>query len=216
VVITSSVVAVIPGRALTEGDQENTYTPTSRLDPLPEAPWGNFALAYRAAKALALAASDRFLVDEKPLFTIVTVMPGCVIGANELATNRAALEKGSNALVLGIVRGQKQPAGRPCQVSDVRDLARIQIEALDEEKVKGSQSFFVHSDRFAFDDAIEITKRNFPEAVATGVFPLGGSVPSIYQNIDSSSTVKTFGSLATYEESVKALLANYLALDNNK
>lgn len=55
VVITSSLVAIVPGDALANGDMTNVYGPNSRVSPLPTAPWGTDIWgAYRNAKVLAL------------------------------------------------------------------------------------------------------------------------------------------------------------------
>ena len=115
VVITSSIVAIVPGKVLSQGDSSSTtYNSSSRVRPSPTSPFEeNAATAYRAAKALALDATDRFLIDKKPHFTIVNVMPGYVIGENALATDREGLSDGSNALITTIIQGIKAPIARP-------------------------------------------------------------------------------------------------------
>ncbi|KAL5344293.1 hypothetical protein ACLOAV_010722 [Pseudogymnoascus australis] len=212
VVITSSVVAILSDAVASNGDSTTLYTPDTRVDPAPTAPYGNAGSAYRAAKALALLATDRFLTEKRPHFSIVNLMPGYVIGANELATSPAKLAEGSNALVIGIILGGKPPGKRPCSITDVRDLARIHVEALDESKVKGSRNFILkQSGDLTFDDANDIVKKHFPAAVASGIIPLGGSIGSAFQNLDGSAADKVFGALKSYEEAVVSVVGQFLA-----
>ncbi|KAK9351659.1 hypothetical protein V1523DRAFT_441734 [Lipomyces doorenjongii] len=214
VVITSSAVAVIPSSALSKGDSENVYTANSRVRPLPSSPWGDHSSAYRASKVLALGATDRFLAERRPHFSIVNVMPGYVIGANELANDPSKVGSGSNGVVMGVVMGQKTSVARPCAVVDVQDVARIQVAALDERRVEGSKSFLLDSDSVSFDDAIDIVKKYFPEAVKDGTLPLGGSIPAVHLHLDVSDSIRTFGPLKNYETQVRSVVAHNLALQS--
>lgn len=63
-----------------------------------------------------------------------------------------------------------------------------------------------------FDDAIEIAKKEFPEAVASGILPLGGHLPAMFQILDTEDTVKTFGKLYTFEEAAKEVIGQYVEL----
>ena len=212
VVITSSAVAIIPGDALSNGDPVNVYTANSRVTPLPTTPWGSAPAAYRSAKALALDATDRFLAEKKPKFSIINVMPGYVLGRNDLVNDAASLAKGSNALVIGIVSGVKAQAARPLVITDIRDIARIHVESLDEAKVQGNQSYLLDAAQVPFDDAIDIAKKYFPDAVKDGTLPLGGSLPPAWLKVDGKKTREAFGALKTYEEAVVNLLEQYVEL----
>jgi len=212
IVITSSIVAVLPNSTLDNGDATTIYTPSSRVRPAPTAPWGTFGESYRAAKALALDATDRFIAENKPSFTVVNVMPGYVIGANEWATDAKSLAAGSNGLVLSVVTGVKSPAARPGNITDIRDVARVHVGSLDEEKVKGNQSFLLDVGQVRFDDALDVASREFADAVKEGVLPLGGTIPAVTNNVDASATVEVFGKLRGYEDAVKSLLEQFVAL----
>ena len=63
-----------------------------------------------------------------------------------------------------------------------------------------------------FDDVIEITKKAFPEAVASGILPLGGHLPCMKQILDTTETVETFGRMHNFEEAVKEVVGQYLEL----
>lgn len=211
VVITSSVAAIVPAAALMNGDSEGSYNAYSRISPLPTGPWDHPGIAYFNAKSLALDATDRFLEEKKPHFSIVNLIPGFIFGRNELATTTDDLQRSTNSVILDVVLGKKTDA-TPCAFVDVRDVARIHVESLDESKVSGNKSFCLFSPRKAFEDANEIAAREFPEAVKQGLLPLGGVKPSLYSSVDSSETVKTFGPMYTYDDAVKVVVSQYLEL----
>ncbi|KAK9242947.1 hypothetical protein V1506DRAFT_555751 [Lipomyces tetrasporus] len=192
VVITSSAVAVVPGPALSYGDSQNVYTPNSRVRPLPSASWRDYSSSYRASKVLALDATDRFLAERRPHFSIV-------VGANELVSDASKAGAGSNGVVMAVVMGQKSPLARPASVVHVQDVARIHVAALDELRVPGSKSLLLDSGRLSFDEAIDIVTKHFPEAVKDGTLPLGGS----YQQHTNASI---------FEDQVSSVVGQYLAL----
>ncbi|KAK9324466.1 hypothetical protein V1517DRAFT_351301 [Lipomyces orientalis] len=212
VVITSSAVAVVPDAALSYGDSKNVYTATSRVRPLPAAPWGDYSSTYRASKVLALDATDRFLAERKPHFSIVNIMPGYVVGANELVSDASSAGAGSNGVVMAVVMGQKSPHARPASVVHVHDVARIHVAALDEVSVPGSKSFLLDSGRMSFDEVIGIVTKHFPDAVKDGTLPLGGSMPAAYQRLDVTDTIETFGPFKSFEDQVTSVVGHYLTL----
>jgi nucleoside-diphosphate-sugar epimerase len=110
VIITSSVVAITPQSALINGDDKNTYTADSRISPVPTAPWGSGTTAYFSSKALALNATDKFVDEKKPHFSIVNIMPGLIVGRNELTTVAEDLLTSTNVFILGPVLGLQVPA----------------------------------------------------------------------------------------------------------
>ena len=108
VVITSSVVGIVPIEALMGGDDKTVYSATSRISPLPSAPFNsNPGAAYFTSKTLALDATEKWLEEKKPRFSIVNIMPGFILGRNELVTVAEDLLNGTNVVVLGPVLGQQ-------------------------------------------------------------------------------------------------------------
>ncbi|KAK9493233.1 hypothetical protein V1508DRAFT_447108 [Lipomyces doorenjongii] len=203
VVITSSAVAVIPRSALSKGDSENVYTANSRVRPLPSAPWDDHSSAYRASKVLALDATDRFLAERRPHFSILNVMPGYVIGANELVNDPSKVGSGSNGVVMGVVMGPKTSVARPCVVVDVQDVAQIQVAALDERRVEGSKSFLLDT------DSVHLTMRS---TLSKNISLRRLSIPAVHLRLDVSDSIRTFGPLKNYETQVRSVVAHYLAL----
>jgi nucleoside-diphosphate-sugar epimerase len=222
VVITSSVVAILSDADASTGSS-TPISSSSRVDPLPAAPFSNYtaASAYRASKALSLDATDRFVAEKKPHFAVVNVMPGYVIGRNELITDAKSLVSGSNALVLPIVLGsESQPGKRPLMLTHVSEVARVEIESLDENKVAvnagESKSFLLDggsaSNGVDFDDAKEVVRKAYPQAVKEGKLKLGGGIGSAKLNIESAETVRVFGEMRSYECAVESVVGQYLEL----
>jgi hypothetical protein len=194
------------------GDDVNTYTSNSRV-PAPEAPWGDGEVAYVKGKVLALAATEKFIADKNPHFTVVNVMPSYVLGANKLVTHSSKVSGGTNGLVMAVAMGMNMPTRRPGTVISLQDVARVHVASLDEQKIPGNKNFVFHTEqKMAFDDVNEIAKKNFREAVADGTIPLGGSIPTTYVNIDIREEVKLFGPLQTHEEMVVSVLDQYVTL----
>lgn len=219
VVITSSVVAILSDAVASNGSS-TPISSSSRVRPLPTPPY-NPSSAYRAAKALALDATDRFVAEKKPGFSVINIMPGYIIGRNESVTSTRELVSGSNALVLGIVLGSEpMPGKRPMMVTDLRDVARVEVAALDLEKLKvgegDSKSFLLDGGSLVtgrkLNDAKEIVRKAFPAAVEEGKLKLGGGVGSAGIVVESKDSTKTFGELQGYEAMVKELVGQYLEL----
>jgi len=212
VVITSSIVAFIPiSQVLAE---DGTVFNEKSSTPTPHGPfeYGIFQ-AYCASKVAALHASEDWIAAEKPSFSVNNVAPAFVIGKNELVTDAKNATEGTNATTVNILLGQ---AGGPTPSTSVyvNDIAKMHVLALDP-KIPGGEMFIGVSDdsNIRWEDAIEIVKKNFPEAVAKGIFPLGGSNETKKLIIDNSYTKKVLGvEFASYEEQVKSVAQHYIEL----
>jgi nucleoside-diphosphate-sugar epimerase len=158
-----------------------------------------------------LDATEQFIVDNKPSFSIISIMPGFVIGTNHVAMDSQTLAKGSNAIPISVISGKKSPAGRPGSVAHIKDVARVHVGALSP-AISGNRSFVVDVGPVDFDDVIKVAEREFPEAVKEGIISTEGSAPALPINVDSSETVAVFGPLGSYEEAVKDLLAQFIEL----
>lgn len=99
-----------------------------------------------------------------------------------------------------------------CTVIDVRDVARIYVKSLNESKVVGNKNFVLDAGKIKFDDALKIAEQEFPEAIESGVLPLGGHISSVYSVFDTKETVETFGKFYSYSEAAKEVIGQYLEL----
>ncbi|RYN45659.1 hypothetical protein AA0118_g12782 [Alternaria tenuissima] len=217
IVITSSVVALLDGKAFTVGDDTTIYTPDLRRTPLPTAPFHPQA-AYLDSKALALHATDEFILKNSPHFTIVNVMPGLIVGRSKIATKSGALMKTTNSVPLSIVLGTESimgASGMIAHVVHIDDVARIHVAALDTKKVPGNRSFLLQSSdggKVVFEDALVVAKDKFGDAIEEGLLPLGGTLGSLPINVDSKETEEVFGPLKTYKEAVENALEQFVEL----
>ena len=91
-------------------------------------------------------------------------------------------------------------------------VSRIHVESFDEKKVIGNKDLLPDAGPMKFDDAIDVAAKYFPDAVKEGILPLGGTIPSVLQKLDSADTVNTFGPLHTYEEAAREVIGQYLEL----
>ncbi|KAH7363187.1 hypothetical protein B0T11DRAFT_353295 [Plectosphaerella cucumerina] len=216
VVITSSVAVLLSWDFIISSDYttvltaKDVYTPTG-LD----GPFANAMHAYGLSKAAAFDATKRFIEEERPAFEIVNIFPSMVTGKNELNRTPADVGKGSNGSTLGVVLDNVSQMPSIGVSVHVNDVARAHIDALNP-ALTGNRDYLCSSggvDGTTWDDAKEIAKRNFPEAVADGRLPLAGSLPTRPIHFDSSETEKAFGwKFASFEEQVKSVVGHYLEL----
>ena len=186
VVITASVVSVNPESPTGPWNADN-------VEPDPQGPYPHAFAAYMAAKKLAYNRTRDFIENEKPKFTIVNIMPTFVIGPNKLATTTEAVLAGTNHMALGLLLGEKNPAGMPAATVHVDDVAFLHVASLGP-KVQGHKNFGANYsvNGIVWDDAIDIVKKHFPSEVEKGVFPLGGSQASGPLPFDASDSEKFF------------------------
>ncbi|UPL02810.1 hypothetical protein LCI18_013744 [Fusarium solani-melongenae] len=220
VVITSSIACLLTWDYLVSSDTtkvftvRDTYTPTS-LD----GPFANALDAYGVSKAAALAATERFIEDDKPHFEVVSILPSMVTGKNELNRTPEDVGKGSNGTTLGVLLNNKSEIPGLGVSVHVKDVARAHIDALNL-VIRGNRNYLCSSggvEGTTWDDAKDIVRRHFPKAVADGTFPLQGSQPSRPIRLDSSETEEAFGwKFASFEEQVKSLAEHYLELSAAK
>lgn len=212
VVITSSVLAVVPSKFLLSQDPDTVYTPQSRVRPLPTGPWNHPAVAYNDSKALALDATEQFIRDKTPHFSIVSLMPGLIIGVNDLVTDVSQITSGSNGEIMKVLLGTNDDSGHPAYLVGITDVSRIHVAALNEELVVGNKDIILDTHRDSFDDAARIVREALPEAAKQGLLPLNGHARANTNQTNTDETISLFGPLDAYESDVIALAKQYLEL----
>lgn len=170
--------------------------------------------AYASSKNQAYNASQRFMAEKKPHFSLVNVMPAFVGGKNELATTRKAVSSGTNALFLNPLLGVQNPDGLWALTCHVDDVADAHVQALDEGKVPKSTNLGVvyrgAEGGINWDSAIDIVKKHFPKEVESGVFPLGGTQGSNVLRFDASETERVLGiKFKDWEEQIVSVAKAY-------
>ncbi|TKA65418.1 hypothetical protein B0A55_09751 [Friedmanniomyces simplex] len=217
IVVTSSMVTIPPIAVLT-GQQptEQVFKPEDRAHDVP-GPYPAVIAAYVQSKIAALKEGEAWVVKHKPQFDVIHILPAFVGGRNDLAQNVEQLCTGTNFYFLAPVLGQEatEAAGpRVANYIDVDDVAKAHVKSLNEE-VAGDQSFLLTNkgDDMKWNDAKEIAAKHFPDAVKSGLLPNDGDIsPYMVIYSDISKTEETFGRIKSFEESVKAVVGQYLEL----
>lgn len=213
VVVTSSVVVLAPrepGATIGPAD----FAPVPEADAVEDNVW----IAYRAAKAIAHRRSMLWMEEHKPAFDLVYVVPAYVQGRNELVTRKADVSHGSNDVMVELVLGKKSPQPRYANTVLVDDVARVQVAALNRQKVKAGDCLIASPGKgIAWNDVNEVVKKWFPEAVRNGILPLDGEQGSLTVNYDVKYTEQVTGvKFAGLEEQVKSLIGQYVELAENE
>jgi nucleoside-diphosphate-sugar epimerase len=213
VVITASIVSVMPLAAWGPGF-DKIVNPNEAVPDM-HGPYSSVMHAYASSKNQAYNASQRFMAERKPGFDLVSVMPGFVAGRNELAKTREAVNAGTNRLFLMPLLGIKNEEGLWTLTCHVDDVAKVHVGALDREVVKGGANLGVvyrgRDGGVVWDDALEIVRRRLPEAVESGVFPMGGMTRSNVMKFDASETERVLGiKFQDFEEQIVSVAQAYV------
>ena len=169
-------------------------------------------LAYAASKSMSLDAAEEFIKINKLKYDVVFLMPSLVIGPNPLSKTAEAYISGTNAPLLRMLFRR---SGSPMLGSSilVEDVAKLHIKSLNLSILAGrylAASGGLNGTQWA--DAFGIVKENFPEA-AGKIFEIEGKPVVVPINVDTSKTEKAFGfPFQSFEEQVKSVAENYIAL----
>jgi len=156
VVLTSSMVAMLGNMVGDDNITENSWTNVQ----------AKHATAYLKSKTLAEKKAWEYATQNK--MELVTIHPGPVYGPT-LSNN---LSGESMTLFKRLITGElKQMIKASINMSDVRDVARIHVQALENEKASNHR-FVVASDRaHSFQEITRLLRSNGYEKVGTGVAP---------------------------------------------
>ncbi|CAF9929164.1 hypothetical protein IMSHALPRED_007831 [Imshaugia aleurites] len=214
IVITSSIAAVIPWPEFMLTESPQVYTADNTI-PDPSGPYAHSFEAYTAAKKKALDATKEFLKTEKPAFDVINVMPGFIVGRNELVTDAKDILSGTNGAAFAPILGNVSDSAYPGSMQHVDDVAKVHVLSLDP-KVSGNQDFGLQAggtDGIVWGDCIDIVKRRFPEAVKDGRLPASGAQPTKKVRYDTSRTEKVLGiKFQSYEDALVSVTEHYLEL----
>jgi nucleoside-diphosphate-sugar epimerase len=224
VVLTSSVIALVPWRSWLLEESSETYDERSRVpdDHAVHPPFSMAWEAYSNAKILSLNATERWVRDRRRElgFDVVNMHPSVVIGPHELARSKAELVAGVNFAVIMCVMGQVSPYAIPGVTVHVDDVAEAFVRVLDGSKVgtgeDGLLSVIAHSGGPAgtvWDDVLEIVREKWPRLVERGVLPCTGSQPSKKVRFDAESSERVLGiKFRGYEKQVESLFEQWIPL----
>ena len=208
VIITSSMVALCTPEDIFAPKYDKHFTAN---DVVPEVkpPYSNLQVAYSASKINALSATREFMKNKKPSFDVINIQPTYVIGRNELATDPFGVLNGSNYVGFGHVLGKSPDTPVIGGAVHLEDVAKIHVLALDP-KVRGNQNFGANV-KVVWNDANEIVKKHFPDAVKDGRLPANGNQPTKELNFIVEETEQVLGlKFQSFETQIVELAEQYL------
>jgi nucleoside-diphosphate-sugar epimerase len=216
VVITSSVVAIVPFEKMISGSEDNIYTAEDRV-PFSDGPYTDEFQAYSASKTAALNEAEAWMAKTKPHFDLVHIHPSYVEGRDELVHTKEEAMAGTNAIILRAVTGVKAPFPLAGATVHNDDVARLHVDALLVDKIP-ARSYIANSNTpegtlngTQWETVNEIVSRNFPEAIKEGLFSNDGLLSSVHLKFSSEKTEKTFGwKLQGFEAQVKSVVGMYI------
>lgn len=156
VVLTSSMVAMLGDMVGDENITQQSWTNTNAKN----------ATAYLKSKTLAEKSAWDFVKDKQ--MELVTIHPGPVYGPT-LSSN---LSGESMTLFKRILTGElKQMINASINMSDVRDVAKIHVQALETEEAVNQRFIVATETAYPFLDITQLLHSKGYEKVGTGVAP---------------------------------------------
>ncbi|KAL8705559.1 MAG: hypothetical protein Q9201_001337 [Fulgogasparrea decipioides] len=163
-------------------------------------------------------------------FSIVDIMPGWILGPNELVESKKTAFNGSNLILswlfidlpLASMAGLPNDKDIPWLPETVHrdDVVECHVKALEVDKVPGRYRNFLLCSHTptgpGFMDAIDTVRKNFPQEVAGGRIPFAGKLDTITCKFDVTPTeINLLGHLfRPYEQQVIDTVSWYLHLED--
>jgi nucleoside-diphosphate-sugar epimerase len=189
-------------------DTWNTETAEKVRAMQPPFPPEGFADVYAASKIEAERAVWKFVEDEKPSFTVNTIIPNTNVG-------RVLIKPATSSarFVLAILNGgiQRIAAIPPQWMINVDDDARIHLGAL-MDKTVANERVFAFGQPFDWNDMRQAVRKEMPDApVGEELPPHGKDVSEVDNSLARELLRKWFGQaqFTTLEESVRENLEGY-------
>jgi hypothetical protein len=173
--------------------------------------------AYLGSKIIAFQAVTEFVGKEKPTYDVIRILPGYIIGRNDLVTDVEHILQGTNRLVLGQVLGQPSSTSLPSTTAYLNDVAEAHVLSPNT-SISGNQNFVISSDGVhgaTWGDAIEIVRSHYSDDVIkeAGFKMDAEKILTARVLIDSTYSQETLGfQFKPYKEQVISIVDHYLEL----
>lgn len=218
VVITSSIVALIPVAQMEGTEPRPLNTPVRATDRVPftPGPYHSEFAAYANSKMAALHATEKWYDTARPAFDIVHLHPSFVLGRNDMTTTARDCMKGTNAMVLAMMMGKSLGALAGATVH-VDDVAKCHVNAaINIRNVPGNTSYILNQ-ASTWNDAKDIAGRLFPQAMQKRLLLGNGNIDTTPMPIDVQSAQQALGvRFRGFESQVKSILAQFLELRSER
>ncbi|KAF3393938.1 hypothetical protein F1880_004899 [Penicillium rolfsii] len=190
VVITSSVVSLIPINGLPKGGvikEDNDWDLSVDEDASfedPKNPAGTPFKLYHASKLLSNNATWSFGETEKPHYSLVSIHPTYVIGHNRVQSSTEDL--GSNGVLWGpIMTGN---INSPSFAVHIEDVAEAHVKTLDP-RIPNGAKYLLDGGQITWKDIAQIAHRDYPNVGAKISLEAEGVAPPM----DTSKAEKELG-----------------------
>ncbi|KAM0799445.1 hypothetical protein BDR22DRAFT_890341 [Usnea florida] len=192
--------AIMSGRS----DEVPTLTADTRVPTQPSIPDSTPGFhRYDNSKAAATNLVDEYANKSKTVqFSIVNLMPGWILGPEELARSKQEAFKGSNIILswlftefsmapyLGLSMDEDPPL--LSETVHLNDVVECHIKALNTDKVPGNYRTFLLCSNPptgpVYMDAADVVRKELPQEVADGKIPFAGKLGTIKSKFDSKAT----------------------------
>ncbi|KAK6197963.1 NADPH-dependent cinnamyl-alcohol dehydrogenase [Scheffersomyces amazonensis] len=165
---------------------------------------------YSASKKFAELAAWNFIKEEKPNFTLSTILPVYVLGPQAFISGLKNLNLTAQVVadVLNFKKGEPIPELENSFV-DVRDVARAHIEAFEKDAAQGKR-LYLTAEKFSNEEMVDIVRKNFPEVA--GKLPVAKPIKRTMLDKSNDAFIKIilgkqyYGLEKTVVDSIKQLL----------
>jgi nucleoside-diphosphate-sugar epimerase len=169
--------------------------------------------AYVVSKVIAHQAATDFVKSHQPAFDLIRILPGFVLGANELNDGLEDMSKGSNGGLMSTALGQIQDGPKLTAQTLLEDVAKAHVLALDQKIVPNAANLIVAGNAgqgVPWDDVADLIKRLYPDEVeATLLKPVSGQISSLTR-FDVRSSEEILGyRFASAEPMIKSVLGQW-------
>ena len=214
VVITSSVVAIVPWKDFVSGSSTTVYNEKSRTEFLPGPYVDGIFEAYSAGKIKALNEAEAWISRENPRFDVIHIFPGFVLGKDELITDVESIIDGTNAKILTAVTGG-QDGPTPGASIHLEDVSLAHVRALDR-RIPGNQGFILSSEGLegtTWEKQFDIVAKEFGIEVQNGILPNNGTISTLPIKVDESKSEEILDmKFRKFDDQVKNVVGHYLEL----
>ncbi|KAJ9621691.1 hypothetical protein H2203_007180 [Taxawa tesnikishii (nom. ined.)] len=214
VVITSSILANVPPAVLfgLEKSEEKFGADSPRIPDL-KPPFSSPMQAYAASKYAALNATEAWVRENEPKFSVVGVFPGYVFGRDAWARETKDLLGTTNGLLLRPITGGADESKPDLpQWASLDDVAEVHVRALDS-KISGHEGFTV-AVQGRWEGVPTIVMEGFKREIEEGLIPENmRSMGTLEIGINNEKTEKMLGRrLRGAEEVVREVVGQYVEL----
>ena len=213
VVITSSFAAVVDIER--KGPPYFVYTaddwnPLSYREAV--APETSAVVAYRGSKKFAEQAAWDFVKQKQPLFDLVTLCPPMTFGPVVHPVHSVSALNETNAMLWRVATGMSPlPNVLVPFWIDVRDLARVHVEALTKPGAGGKRYTPASPEHFSYTMAGTIMREDFPEIA--GQIDVRDQVVDQSHGLDGETTARELEcSYRTFRETIRDFMRQTLQM----